>query len=241
MIILPAIDLRNGKCVRLHQGDFAQETIYGADPLAMAEEWAASGAKRLHLVDLDGAVSGVPVHQELILKIATTLKIPIEVGGGIRNLETIRTYLERGVAKVILGSVAISESELVREACRLYPEQIIVGIDAKDGLVAVKGWVDLATKTAVELAQELSELGITEIIYTDISRDGTLSGPNIPALTEMIRESGLQVIASGGISSLEDLLVLKQLQLPKLTGVITGKALYDRRIDLAEAIKVIER
>ena len=240
MIILPAIDLRNGKCVRLHQGDFAQETIYGADPLAVAEEWAASGAKRLHLVDLDGAVSGVPVHQELILKIATTLKIPIEVGGGIRNLETIHTYLEQGVAKVILGSVAISEPELVREACRLYPEQIIVGIDAKDGLVAVKGWVDLETKTAVELAQELSELGITEIIYTDISRDGTLSGPNIPALTEMIRESGLQVIASGGISSLEDLLALKQLQLPELTGVITGKALYDRRIDLVEAIKVIE-
>jgi len=240
MIILPAIDLRNGKCVRLHQGKFDEETIYGADPLAMAEQWVAGGAKRLHLVDLDGAFSGRPVHQKLILNIATQLRIPIEVGGGIRDLETIRTYLDQGVEKVILGSVAISEPGLVRKACQLYPEQVMVGIDAKDGLIAVKGWVDIATKTALELAYELSDLGVNEIIYTDISRDGTLLGPNIPALMEIIRASGLKVIASGGVACLDDLLALKNLDLPKLSGVIIGKALYDQRIDLAAAIKVIE-
>jgi phosphoribosylformimino-5-aminoimidazole carboxamide ribotide isomerase len=240
MIVLPAIDLRGGQCVRLHQGRLADETVYGNDPVAMARKWAGYGAKRLHLVDLDGAFSGEPVQAEIIKQMAAAIPIPVEVGGGIRTLETIKDYLDHGIERIILGSVAIEKPELVGEACRLYPGRVMEGIDAKDGQVAIKGWVDIVTKTAVELAQELKELGVKEIIYTDISRDGTLTGPNLEALETMVRESGLNIIASGGISALPELVILEKLGLAEITGVIIGKALYDRRIDLAEALKVVE-
>jgi phosphoribosylformimino-5-aminoimidazole carboxamide ribotide isomerase len=240
VIVIPAIDLRNGKCVRLHQGRLEEETVYGDDPVATARQWAGMGAKRLHLVDLDGAFAGKPAHAGIIKEIAAAIKIPVEVGGGIRNLDAIRDYLEAGVERVILGSVAIQDPGLVKEACDLYPGRVMVGIDAKNGRVAVKGWVDLAEKSALELAGELKALGVGEIVYTDISRDGTLEGPNLPALTEMVKQSGLKVIASGGISGPQDLVNLKGLGLSNISGVIIGKALYDRRLDLKEAIRIIE-
>jgi phosphoribosylformimino-5-aminoimidazole carboxamide ribotide isomerase len=240
VIVIPAIDLRNGKCVRLHQGRLEEETVYGDDPVATARQWAGLGAKRLHLVDLDGAFAGKPAHSDVIKEIATAIKIPVEVGGGIRNLDVIRDYLEAGVERVILGSAAIQDPDLVREACHRYPGRVMVGIDAKNGQVAVKGWVDLAEKSALELAGELKALGVGEIVYTDISRDGTLEGPNLPALAEMVRHSGLKVIASGGISGPQDLVNLKGLGLSNISGVIIGKALYDRRVDLTEAIGIIE-
>lgn len=240
MIVIPAIDLRNGKCVRLHQGRLEEETVYGDDPVAIALKWAGLGAKRLHVVDLDGAFQGEPAHLEMIKKIAAAIKIPIEVGGGIRNLGTIKRYLEAGVARVILGSVAVQEPEMVRQACQLYPGRVMAGIDAKNGKVAIKGWVDLSEKLATDLALELKMLGIQEIVYTDISRDGTLEGPNLPALSEMVNRSGLKVIASGGISSPRDLVNIKKLGLENISGVIIGKALYDLRVELTEAMRIIE-
>ena len=240
MILIPAIDLRNGKCVRLHQGRLAEETIYGENPVAIAQQWAGLGAKRLHLVDLDGAFTGSPLQAGLVKQIAMAVKIPVEVGGGIRDMAAIDDYLNNGVDRIILGSVAAQEPDLVREACLLYPGRVMAGIDAKDGLVAIKGWVTTIAKTALELALELRGLGIKEIIYTDISRDGTLEGPNLAALIEMANQSRLQVIASGGISSLEDLIRIKELNLANISGIIIGKALYDQRIDLENAIKAIE-
>ncbi len=240
MLIIPAIDLHQGACVRLHQGRLEAATIYHHDPVEMAQTWAACGAKRLHLVDLDGAFQGKPTHMEIVKEMVQNLTIPVEIGGGIRGLETIAAYLEAGVAYVILGSVAIEDPQLVKEACRLYPGQIIVGIDAKDGRVAIKGWVDVVAKTALELAGELADLGVREIIYTDISRDGTLAGPNLEALKEMAQKSGLEVIASGGIANMADLLAIRDLKLTAISGIITGKALYDQKLDLREAIRIIE-
>lgn len=238
MIIIPAIDLRQGKCVRLHQGEASRETVYGDDPVGMAQVWARGGVKRLHLVDLDGAFSGASVHHEVIKAIART--IPVEVGGGIRTLETVEDYLEAGVERVILGSIAAEKPELVAESCRRYPGRVMAGIDAKKGKVAIKGWTAVTEKNALDLARELGDLGILEIIYTDISRDGTLEGPNLPALAEMAQVSGLKVIASGGISSLEDLRQIKNLNIPQISGIIIGKALYDQRVDLVQAISLVE-
>lgn len=240
MIIIPAIDLLGGNCVRLHQGDPAQETFYDQDPVQVARRWEALGAKRLHLVDLDGAFRGEPAQMPLVQEIIAAVSIPVEVGGGIRSLETVERYLDAGAAWVILGTAAIQNPGLVSEACRKYPGRILAGIDAKNARVATDGWVNLTAKTALELAIELKQEGIAEIIYTDISRDGTLTGPNTQALATLAQSSGLAVIASGGISGIADLEKLRDLHLSGITGAIVGKALYDKRIDLAEAIRVIE-
>lgn len=240
MIIIPAIDLLGGRCVRLQQGDYRRETVYDPDPLAVAQKWADLGAGRLHLVDLDGAKEGRPIHMATVSTIAKQLAIPVEIGGGIRDFATIAAYIEAGVRWVILGSVAVEQPELVEEACQAFPGRIVVGIDARDGRVATRGWLEESSVAAVELGQRMRKLGVAEIIYTDIARDGMLNGPNLPALEEMARQTGLSVIASGGVSCLQDLIDLKKLECVGVRGAIVGKALYDGRLDLAEAILQVE-
>ncbi|ADG81707.1 1-(5-phosphoribosyl)-5-[(5-phosphoribosylamino)methylideneamino]imidazole-4-carboxamide isomerase [Thermincola potens] len=239
MLIIPAIDLRNGKCVRLVEGRLDRETIYSDDPAEMARKWAAKGARFLHLVDLDGAFAGEPKNVEAVRKIIAAVDIPAELGGGIRNMDTIDMYLDMGLNRVILGTAAISDSRLVEKACARYGERIVLGIDARDGYVAVEGWDQTAAKKAVDLGREMKDLGVTRIIYTDIKRDGTLKGPNLESTREMAEATGLKVIASGGVSSLEDLIAVSQLEPYGVEAVITGKALYDGRIDLEEALRTV--
>ena len=236
MIIFPAIDLRDGKCVRLLRGDFAQETVYSDKPEEIALRWEREGAEFLHVVDLDGALAGKPRNTDVIKKILSAVQIPIEVGGGIRTLETIENTLELGVRRVILGSAAVQNRSLVKEACRRYGDRIVVGIDAKDGIVAIDGWGVSGGISAIELAQELSSFGLKTIIYTDIARDGTLSGVNIEATSKLAAESGVDIIASGGVRSLEDIHALKKREPEGIIGVIAGKSIYERTLSLSEAI-----
>ena len=236
MIIFPAIDLRDGKCVRLLRGDFAQETVYSDRPEETALRWEREGAEFLHVVDLDGALAGKPRNTDVIKKILSAVQIPIEVGGGIRTLETIENTLELGVRRVILGSAAVQNRSLVKEACRRYGDRIVVGIDAKDGIVAIDGWGVSGGISAIELAQELSSFGLKIIIYTDIARDGTLSGVNIEATSKLATESGVDIIASGGVRSLEDIHALKKRESEGIIGVIAGKSIYEGTLSLSEAI-----
>ena len=238
MIVIPAIDLLGdgvSACNKAITNGSRHDSA-----LAVARRWAETGAGRLHLVDLDGAKEGRPVHMATVTAIARQLTIPVEIGGGIRDLATITAYLEAGVRWVILGSVAVEKPELVAEACQKFPGQIVVGIDARAGRVATRGWLEESSVDAVELGKRMGALGVQEIIYTDIARDGMLSGPNIPALEEMARQTGLSVIASGGVSSLQDLIELKKLEGIGVRGAIVGKALYDGRLDLAEALRQVE-
>ena len=236
MIIFPAIDLCDGKCVRLLRGDFAQETVYSDRPEETALRWEREGAEFLHVVDLDGALAGKPRNTDVIKKILSAVQIPIEVGGGIRTLETIENTLELGVRRVILGSAAVQNRSLVKEACRRYGDRIVVGMDAKDGIVAIDGWGVSGGISAIELAQELSSFGLKIIIYTDIARDGTLSGVNIEATSKLATESGVDIIASGGVRSLEDIHALKKRESEGIIGVIAGKSIYEGTLSLSEAI-----
>ena len=236
MIIFPAIDLRDGKCVRLLRGDFAKETIYSSNPEDVALRWVREGAEYLHVVDLDGALAGKPQNTEVIKKILSSVQIPIEVGGGIRTLETIENTLELGVKRVILGSVAVQNRSLVKEACQRYRDHVVVGIDAKDGITVIDGWGVSGGIPAVELAKELASFGLKTIIYTDISRDGTLSGVNIEATSKLAIESGVDIIASGGVKSLEDIHALKKREVDGIVGVIAGKSIYEGTLSLSEAI-----
>lgn len=236
MIIFPAIDLRDGKCVRLLRGDFAKETVYSSNPEDVALRWVREGAEYLHVVDLDGALAGKPQNTEVIKKILSSVQIPIEVGGGIRTLETIENTLELGVKRVILGSVAVQNRSLVKEACQRYRDRIVVGIDAKDGITVIDGWGVSGGIPAVELAKELASFGLKTIIYTDISRDGTLSGVNIEATSKLAIESGVDIIASGGVKSLEDIHALKKCEVDGIVGVIAGKSIYEGTLSLSEAI-----
>lgn len=236
MIILPAIDLKDGRCVRLEQGLMDRDTVYHEDPAAQARIWQEQGGEYLHIVDLDGAFAGVPKNREAIQQIVAAIEIPAELGGGIRDLATIEAYLELGIERVILGTVAKEKPELVREACRLFPDRIVVGIDAKDGLVAVRGWADVTTKKATELAMELEGCGVAAIIYTDIARDGMMQGPNIEATKALAEAISIPVIASGGVSSLEDIRRLLAIESSGVTGVITGKAIYSGALDLRAAV-----
>lgn len=236
MIIFPAIDLRDGKCVRLLRGDFAKETVYSDRPEETALRWEREGAEFLHVVDLDGALAGEPRNTEAIKRILTAVRIPIEVGGGIRSLETIEKTLELGVRRVILGSAAVQNSDLVKEACLRYGDRIAVGIDAKDGIVAIDGWGVSGGITAAALAKELASFGLKTIIYTDISRDGTLSGVNIEATSNLAAESGIDIIASGGVRSLTDIHELKKRESEGIVGVIAGKSIYEGTLVLSEAI-----
>ena len=236
MIIYPAIDIINGKCVRLQQGSYSDVTVFGDSPVDMARKWESLGAEYLHVVDLDGARSGKSENAEIIKQIAKTLKIPVQIGGGIRNLETIETYLSAGLSRVILGTSAVNNREMLVSALREYKSKIAVGIDAKDGKVAIHGWEKTSDFTAVEFAKEIESLGTKTIIYTDISRDGMLKGPNLQAMKEMADSVALDVIASGGVSRLTDIVDLKQ---TGVSGVIVGKALYTGNVNLKEAIEAI--
>ena len=236
MIILPAIDLRDGKCVRLLKGNFAQETVYSTEPEEVALRWAREGAEFLHVVDLDGALAGKPQNTEAIKKILNSIQIPMEVGGGIRTLETIDATLELGVSRVIFGSAAVQNQALVKNACQRYGNRIAVGIDAKDGIAAIDGWGVSGGISAIDLAKELSSYGLETIIYTDISRDGTLSGVNVEATAKLALESGVNVIASGGVRSLEDIHSLKAREADGVIGVIAGKSIYEATLSLPEAI-----
>ena len=239
MEIIPAIDLLDGACVRLHQGDYEQVTRFSDDPVAQALSWQNQGATRLHLVDLDGAKRGEPVNDAAIRAITAALDIPVQLGGGVRSVERAHDLLSCGLDRVILGTVAIEQPELVSQLAQRYPNQIVVGIDAKEGKVATRGWLEQSDVLATDLARRFSDAGIAAIITTDIATDGTLAGPNLTALREMAEASSVPVIASGGIGCMGDLLSLLPLEALGVTGVIVGRALYDGRVELAEAIQAI--
>jgi phosphoribosylformimino-5-aminoimidazole carboxamide ribotide isomerase len=236
--IIPAIDLRGGRCVRLYQGDFNQETVFSDDPLDTALKWQSQGAPRLHIVDLDGAASGEIGNMPLIQDIARAMLIPVQVGGGVRNIETVEALLKAGVERVILGTAAVEDPGLVAEACRRFRDSIIVGIDARDGVVATHGWVKETSETAVKLAGAMAQLGVRRFIYTDIWRDGTLTEPNFSAITEVIDAVKLPVVAAGGISVISHLKMLAKLG---AEGAIIGRALYIGAINLKQALAEIGR
>ncbi|GHO67819.1 1-(5-phosphoribosyl)-5-[(5-phosphoribosylamino) methylideneamino] imidazole-4-carboxamide isomerase [Ktedonobacter sp. SOSP1-52] len=238
MIILPAIDIKDGVCVRLYQGDYAQVTTYDRDPVQVAQRWQEAGANWLHVVDLDGAAQGRPVNTDLIQRMRRETTLQIEVGGGMRSLEQIEQVLALGVERVILGTVALRDRALLEAALARWGEQIAVGLDARDGFVAVSGWYETSQVRATELAGELSRLGVRRFVYTDIARDGALSGPNLPALREMQQASESALIASGGVSSLED---LRELAQSGVEGAIVGKAIYTGAVDLVQAVRELEK
>ena len=235
MEVIPAIDLRGGRCVRLHQGDFARETVFSDDPLAMARQWQEQGGPRLHLVDLDGAASGEPAHLEVITAIVDALDIPVQVGGGIRTAGTARAWLEAGADRVVIGTAAVRNPDMVQEVCRAHGAgRVVVAIDARDGMVAVQGWQEASEVSALELARRMAGLGVSRLLYTDISRDGTLSGPDLETNALLVRETGMAVLASGGVSSLED---IRQLVATGVEGVIVGRALYTGAVAVPDAIE----
>ena len=240
MILFPAIDIRNGRCVRLTEGKFECETVFAEDPAEMAVRWADAGAEYLHVVDLDGALAGQSSNTEVIKRILAKVKIPVQVGGGIRTLANIEKMLALGVTRVILGSVAVRDPELVREACQKFPGQVVVGIDAKNGEVAVEGWGIGGGIGAVELAKKMAAVGVERIIFTDISRDGMLSGVNVEATAELAKTSGIKVIASGGVSSLADIKALQAHAADGIEGCIIGKAIYTGALDLKESLAVLK-
>lgn len=232
--IYPAIDIRNGNCVRLLQGDYDKETVYGNSPLEMAKRFADDGASWIHVVDLDGAKAGKRINDEHVLAIASQLNVKVQVGGGIRTAEDVAAYLDHGVDRVILGSAAINNPSFVKEMLQKYREKIAIGIDARDGYVATEGWLETSKVTAEQLAVELASYGAEVFIFTDISRDGMLSGPNVEAIAALATATGKEVIASGGVSQLNDLVQLKQKQ--GIAGAIIGKALYTNQFTLKEAL-----
>jgi len=235
--IIPAIDLRDGRCVRLFQGDFDQETVFSDDPLATALSWQEQGGHRLHLVDLDGAVQGKPVHLEIISAIVRALDIPVQVGGGVRDLAAAEAWLDAGVDRVVIGTAAVRDPDMVQEVCRKHGSQrVVVSVDAKDGLVALQGWTEASTVTVLQLAQRMSQIGVVRLLYTDISRDGALTGPDYENNELLVRETGLAVLASGGVASIEH---IKELLPTGVEGVIVGRALYTGAVSLPEAIAAV--
>lgn len=239
MEIIPAIDLLAGRCVRLYQGDYAQSEVFNDDPVAVARQWVEQGATRLHLVDLDGAKAGRPENWQAISAIAAAVEVPVEVGGGLRDRDRVAELFDLGVRYAILGTAAVENPELVAELGAAFPGQIIVGIDARNGKVATRGWLETSEVDAVELAQQMSQRGAAAIIYTDIQRDGTLQGPNLEALREVAQAVEIPVIASGGVSAVTDLLSLLALEPRGVSGVIIGKALYTGAIQLKEALRAV--
>lgn len=238
MLLIPAIDLKDGKCVRLRQGEMSQVTQYSDDPVGMAEHWQNLGAPYLHIVDLDGAVEGTPKHLSKIEAIAKKLTIPIQVGGGIRNIDTIHAYRSSGVDRVVVGTAALDDPEFLALIAQQFPQKILVGIDVKQGLVAVHGWTTVSTRTPQQVFDSLKELPLGGIVFTDISRDGMLNGPNIAALREAAETSPVPVIASGGVTTLEDIQAIQNIE-SNISGVIIGKALYEGTLDLQAALTLV--
>ena len=239
VIIFPAIDLKDGECVRLVRGDMAQATVFNSDPAAQARAFALQGFEHLHVVDLDGAFAGMPVNAPAVEKILLAVAMPVQLGGGIREMKTVRLWLEKGVARVIIGTAAVRDPGLVREAARLYPGRIAVGIDARDGRVAVEGWAKTSDISAVELGRRFEDAGVAALIYTDIARDGALKGLNIEATLALADAVSIPVIASGGIASIDDIERLLAPDCARLAGAIAGRALYDGRLDPVAALAMV--
>jgi phosphoribosylformimino-5-aminoimidazole carboxamide ribotide isomerase len=236
MLIIPAIDLKDGSCVRLRQGLMDDSTVYGDDPVTMAKRWVDAGARRLHLVDLNGAFDGEPVNGEIVTAIAKAYpELPIQIGGGIRSMETIEHYLKAGVNYVIIGTKAVKEPEFVTDICREFPGHIIVGLDAKDGLVATDGWAEVSEVKATDLAKRFESDGVSSIVYTDIARDGMMQGVNVEATVAMAQASSIPVVASGGITNMDDIKALSAVADKGICGAITGRAIYEGTLDVAEA------
>jgi phosphoribosylformimino-5-aminoimidazole carboxamide ribotide isomerase len=239
MILFPAIDLKDGVCVRLKRGEMSEATIFNNDPGGQAREFAEAGCAWIHVVDLNGAFAGKPVNGQAVEKILAAVSVPVQLGGGIRDMTTIDFWLEKGVRRVILGTIALRDPGLVKAACKRHPSRIAVGIDARQGRVAVEGWAETSEMTARDLALKFEDAGVSAIIYTDIDRDGLLSGPNVEATAELARALTTPVIASGGVSSLDDLRALKAVEKEGVIGVISGRAIYDGRIDLKSALSLL--
>ena len=239
MILFPAIDLKDGQCVRLELGDMDRATVFNDDPGAQARDFAAEGFEWLHLVDLNGAFEGQPVNADAVTRILGAVDMPAQLGGGIRDMATIEMWLDRGIARVILGTVAVRDPDLVRQACKAFPGQIVVGIDARGGKVAIEGWAEASELTVIELAAKFEDAGAAAIIYTDVDRDGVLKGINVAATLALANSTSIPVIASGGLASIDDISRLLEPDCAILEGVISGRALYDGRLDAAEALAMI--
>ena len=240
MILFPAIDLKAGQVVRLYRGAPQQATVYGSDPAAQAEAFAAAGFRWLHLVDLDGAFAGRPANAAAVETVLRRVSLPVQLGGGIRDLATIERWLALGVRRVILGTAAVRDPALVRTACKAHPGRIVVGVDARDGKVAVEGWAATSELTALELAQRFADAGVAALLFTDVGRDGALTGVNVEATAALARDSGLPVIASGGVAGLEDLRRLKAVAAQGIEGVVVGRALYEGRLEAAAALALLD-
>ena len=240
MKIIPAIDIQNGNCVRLRQGDFSQETIFNNSPLDIAEKWVKDGAQRLHIVDLDGARLGEPINIDLISKICKTFpSIPVQIGGGIRDIETARKYINAGASFIIIGTKAVEDPNFVKDLCSEFHKKIIIGIDAKNGEVATEGWVSNSKVNAISLSKKFEDFGVSEIVYTDIEKDGMMGGLNIKATVDLAKEINIPVIASGGVSSNDDLKKIINYEKFGISGVIVGRALYEKKINIKEAKEIL--
>jgi phosphoribosylformimino-5-aminoimidazole carboxamide ribotide isomerase len=242
MEIIPAIDIRDGRCVRLEQGDYNRETVFADDPASVAGRWQEAGAKRLHVVDLDGAREGLPRNEDALRAILTAAAVPVQVGGGIRDVATIQRYLDAGADRVILGTTAVNDQTTLMNAIVLFRERIVVGVDARAGVIATGGWIEASTVVATDLVKQLSEMGVSRIVYTDIARDGLLAGPNFDAILELLAfisglPSPVSVIAAGGLSSVDD---LRRLSAMGVEGAVVGKAIYTGAIDLAAALDAVD-
>lgn len=238
MEVIPSIDLKGGRCVRLYQGDYAKETVFSDDPMGTAQRWESLGASRLHVVDLDGAAGGEPRHLSVIAQIAAKLRIPVQVGGGIRRMQTIEQYVKAGVKRVVLGTAAVENPDLVREACRVFGDAVVLGVDARDGFVAVRGWKDKTSVLAADMIEQMEALGARRFIYTDVARDGTLTEPNFQAISELMTKARSPIIASGGVTSIDHLVRLGQLG---VEGAIIGRALYTGDILLDKALAALKK
>lgn len=239
MEVIPAIDIKGGKCVRLRQGEFSQVETYSEDPLKFALRWQQEGAKRLHVVDLDGARVGMPQNVDVIRQIVRRVSIPVQLGGGIRNTEVIERMLNIGVSRVILGTSVAQNDDMARSALMMYGEKVVIGIDARDGFVAISGWMERTNESAVSFAKRMVGFGAKRIIFTDIAQDGMLTGPNLPALLDMLTAVPVPIIASGGVGNLEHIRALAAIKLPNLEGAIVGKALYAGTVSLPDALAVV--
>ena len=239
MILFPAVDLKNGQCVRLEQGDMARATVFNLDPAAQARSFAEQGFEYLHIVDLDGAFAGKPVNAQAVEAMLKTIKIPVQLGGGIRDLRTVEGWLEKGVARVIIGTAAVRDPEFVKMAAKKFPGRVAVGLDARDGKVAVEGWAATSELSALEIARRFEDVGVAAIIYTDVTRDGMLTGLNLDATIALADAVSIPVIASGGLASLADVQALLAPRAAKLAGAIAGRALYDGRLDAAAALRLV--